>query len=68
MSRTQASSGASSRPLRVGVIGVGYMGRLHAEKLATLSREDEALEFVDHGQLGSRFHLPKMARDVCSRA
>jgi predicted dehydrogenase len=33
--------------VRVGVIGVGYMGRLHAEKLAALVAEDEkAVEFV----------------------
>ena len=28
------------KPVRIAVIGVGHMGRLHAEKVAALSRED----------------------------
>jgi predicted dehydrogenase len=39
------------KPLRIVVIGVGHMGRLHAEKVATLAREDESVALaalVDH--------------------
>jgi predicted dehydrogenase len=36
MTEAQLVAGASARPLRCAVIGVGHMGRLHAEKYATL--------------------------------
>ncbi len=48
--------------IRVGVIGVGYMGRLHAEKLAALALDDEGLEFVGVADV-----RPERARGVANR-
>ena len=48
--------------LRMGAIGVGYMGRLHAEKLARLAEEDEGLEFVGVADV-----RPERAKGVASR-
>lgn len=34
------------RIVRLGVVGVGYMGRLHAEKIAALAAVDDRIEFT----------------------
>jgi predicted dehydrogenase len=47
---------------RVGVVGVGYMGRLHAEKLAMLAEADDRLELVGVADV-----RPERARGVASR-
>lgn len=46
MKRAQLSGAGLGHHTRVGVIGVGYMGRLHAEKIAVLAEEDRGLEFI----------------------
>ncbi len=47
---------------RVGIVGVGYMGRLHAEKIASLAEDDRGLELVGVADV-----RPERARGVASR-
>ena len=48
--------------LRMGAIGVGYMGALHAEKLVRLAQDDERIEFVGVADV-----RPERAKGVASR-
>ncbi len=62
MTRVGSAEAIPGHPTRVGVIGVGYMGRLHAEKIAALAEDDRGLEFVGVADV-----RPARARGVAHR-
>jgi len=59
---TRVGVDGAATHVRVGVVGVGYMGRLHAEKIAVLTQEDRGLELVGVADV-----LPERARGVAHR-